>query len=262
MMVESQGQLSSSYGGIFYSPPASTCLICSSHKFEGTKEHHERHLATDEFEKPKRTTVDNVIPGDTFGEQTLPQTTNETNEAKAVNHASQAAFLSNVVLWVMSITVCILANFPVILIASVIDQSMDVMISLLFVYTAHLMKVQEGSSGEDVRMKYPKGRKMLEPVLVIAFTAIASTLSMVVIIESIQQLTMNSGKNNAVEISSTIIIFFAASALLNLASFVYCYLIAVKTKSQGAMTLALDFRNDSMNFILAVINLPLYFSVF
>lgn len=236
----------------FFPPRNPPCLYCDNEfKIYELNEREER----EEFVKPLRKTRATTFErGDvSSAEGALPQplpALSQTSDNEAVNEASKVALIANVILWVLAIVVCVLAHFPVILIASVIDQTMDVMVSILFVYTTHLITAARQSPRSKVN--YPIGRKMLEPVLVIAFTAIASTLSLVLIIESIQQLFEKPSKYNSIHLSVLIIIFFVLAVLINLIAFVYCYMIAVKTMSQAAKTLAIDFRNDSMTFLLAV----------
>jgi hypothetical protein len=122
--------------------------------------------------------------------------------------------------------------------------------------------------------EFPRGRKMLEPVVVLGFCCIASTLALTVIIQAIETLVSKEYSNVALD--TAVITLFVFSACVNGSFFVYCWRIAIQTRSEAVRSnvftcpplsddndrvlvvsaqvkaLALDFRNDSLSFVMAV----------
>jgi divalent metal cation (Fe/Co/Zn/Cd) transporter len=129
--------------------------------------------------------------------------------------------------------------------------------------------------------EYPRGRKMLEPVVVVGFAAVTCALTAPVIIQAITELVelvdstsdsssaspdMQNCSNPAIEVAArkeppelgtAVIVCFSLSAFVNLALFGYCWRVYVTSGSEAVKALALDFRNDSANFIAAVIIISL-----
>ena len=175
------------------------------------------------------------------------------------------ALLANVALFVAALVACILANSPVVLVAATIDAAVDMAISLLLFRAA--TKINNFSPTE-----YPRGRKMLEPIIVLGFAAVTCALTVPVAIEAITQLVEMTGNANdslapngtslhpncsseqeSVELGPAVIVCFSFSGFVNVVLFAYCWCVYTKSGSQAVKALAMDFRNDSANFALAVI---------
>ena len=154
---------------------------------------------------------------------------------------------------------------PVVLVAATIDAAVDMAISLLLFRAA--TKINNFSPTE-----YPRGRKMLEPIIVIGFAAVTCALTVPVAIEAITQLVEMTGNANdslapngtslhpncsseqeSVELGPAVIVCFSFSGFVNVVLFAYCWCVYTKSGSQAVKALAMDFRNDSANFALAVI---------
>ena len=190
--------------------------------------HGHGHDDTDPFQKPERSLLGGH--GHSHGGSTGPKATGA--EGVAVEQATCVALGANLILFIAAITACILANSPVVLVAASIDATLDLGISLLLQSAAQKINRYNPTI-------YPRGRKMLEPVIVICFAAITCTLTVTVIIESTKEL-INLDAVTTPTIDLPVIICFIISALVNIILFIYYWWMY--TKSGSAAVKACEYQ--------------------
>ena len=98
--------------------------------------------------------------------------------------------------------------------------------------------------------RYPVGRRStLQPATVLVFACVTGTLSATVAIEAVQALA--SGEDDTIPLSVGVYVAIGLSVFVNALMFAVCYTMYLRTGSVTLRALALDFRNDSVSFVLA-----------
>eukprot|EP01113_Clastostelium_recurvatum_P020544 TRINITY_DN2431_c0_g1_i1.p1 TRINITY_DN2431_c0_g1~~TRINITY_DN2431_c0_g1_i1.p1 ORF type:complete len:487 (+),score=125.19 TRINITY_DN2431_c0_g1_i1:53-1462(+) len=149
---------------------------------------------------------------------------------RKVNMALRLSLGVNVFLFIAQIVAAILAN-SLALIATSIDAFMDLLSGAILFMTDRARKRQN-------HYLYPQGKSRMEPVGIIIFAALMSTVSVQLIIEGVTALTEQK-KGIALGIPSIVLVAAAIGAKVLL--FIYCRTL---TYSPSAMALAEDHRND------------------
>ena len=152
-----------------------------------------------------------------------------TEDGSAVALASSLAIGANCLLWVIVVTVCIVVGILIVLVAATVDQTTDVFIALLLMMA---MRKMQNFNPKD----YPRGRKMLELIIVLGFCCVASTLALTVIIQAIQELAQRA--HATIQLDALVIGLFVASAFINGAFFAYLWYTFRVSNSAGVILMA------------------------
>ncbi|EFA77681.1 putative cation efflux pump [Heterostelium album PN500] len=148
-----------------------------------------------------------------------------------VKVAINGSLLVNIVLFTLQITAAIITG-SLSLVSTSIDAFMDLLSGFILFMTARARKKRN-------YFEYPTGKSRMEPVGIIIFAALMSTVSINLIIEGSTSLI----KQNDKELSLGIIpiAFVGLSIVCKIVMYLYC---RVLTHSSSAMILATDHRND------------------
>ena len=250
-----------------------------------------RHVADGHYVSLSHAPVENRGDSDSEGMAPLlfpvspdPAAIDEGNTDTA-DTVTRVALGTNITLFSAALAACIMAGNPLVLIAAVLDSFSDLCITTLLSRVTY--KINHFDPHE-----YPRGRNALEPVIVLAFAAAASTIAIFVIKSGAEDLiTMyetsgnpnvevvplpsyncsiapasssptpssaggrhqaGSQATNGITLSLPVIICFGISVVGNILGFIYCLHAYLKSRSQVAKTLMMDFRNDCATYIFAV----------
>ncbi|EGC36473.1 hypothetical protein DICPUDRAFT_151034 [Dictyostelium purpureum] len=147
-----------------------------------------------------------------------------------VKIAINGSLLVNVVLFALQITAAILTGSKA-LIATSVDAFMDLLSGFILFMTARYRKKKNF-------FLYPTGKSRYEPIGILIFAALMSTVSLNLIWEGASTL-IKQDKDFELDLMSTLFVVFAIGC--KIVMFIYCRQL---THSSSAMILATDHRND------------------
>lgn len=160
-----------------------------------------------------------------------------------VKIAINGSLAINVVLFCLQISVA-LSTMSLSLISTSVDAFMDLLSGAILFWTAIHQKRKD-------LFNYPVGKKRMEPVGIIIFAALMSTVSIQLVMEGLKGLS--AGENNA-EMNTFSFVIMPMVIIIKGCMYLYCRAL---THSSSAVALAQDHLNDiSVNgfgFILAIL---------
>ncbi|GAM20725.1 hypothetical protein SAMD00019534_039000, partial [Acytostelium subglobosum LB1] len=161
-----------------------------------------------------------------------------------VKMAINGSLLVNVVLFAMQLTATLITG-SLSLASTSIDSFMDLLSGFILFMTARARKKQN-------YFKYPTGKSRMEPVGIIIFAALMSTVSFNLIIDGSTKLIKQDSEELTLGVMP--ITFVVVAIGCKILMYLYC---RVLTHSSSAMTLALDHRNDitvnSFGIVMAIL---------
>jgi len=169
------------------------------------------------------------------------------DESKVVSKTTLIASISNIFLVGFAVTAMALTGYPIVMISAVVDACMDLVLILVLTITMWSLKKMDET-------KYPAGRKTIQPTVMLAFASASATIAVAIIVEALKELFEHDDKtaNTMVkDINTDAYYFIGASLLTNFFTFVYLWVVYKKTRVLTVKALMIDFRNDSLNFVLA-----------
>ncbi|EGG23297.1 putative cation efflux pump [Cavenderia fasciculata] len=164
----------------------------------------------------------------------LKETTGDEEEEEdpRVKIAVVGSLLVNIVLFAMQITAAIITG-SMALFATSIDAFMDLLSGFILFMTERARKKRN-------YFEYPTGKSRMEPIGIIIFASLMSTVSVNLIWGGVTKLARHD-PNEEVSLSIMSIVFVVVAIACKVLMYLYC---RVLTKSSSAQTLALDHRND------------------
>ncbi|KYQ93538.1 putative cation efflux pump [Tieghemostelium lacteum] len=172
------------------------------------------------------------------------QNDEEEEEDMKVKIAINGSLLVNIALFCMQITAAIITGSYA-LIATSIDAFMDLLSGFILFMTARARKKRN-------YFKYPTGKSRMEPIGIIIFAALMSTVSINLIVEAGSSLYHQN--SDPIQLGILPIVFVVLAIGSKVLMYLYC---RVLTHSSSAMTLALDHRNDitvnSFGIVMAIL---------
>jgi len=181
------------------------------------------------FYRKQNELIDHFVAPLPSEEEARQQESDLENDPK-VKIALNLSLAVNVGLFVMQIVAAILSG-SLALIATSADAFMDLLSGFILWMTAR-------SKSKKNAFVYPTGKSRMEPVGIIIFAALMSTVSIQLIIEASQTLAKG---NSEVAIKYITYILVGTAIGAKVLLWLYC---RVLTYSPSAMTLAQDHRND------------------
>eukprot|EP01132_Coremiostelium_polycephalum_P006254 gene6254-7788_t len=149
-----------------------------------------------------------------------------------VKVAINGSLLVNILLFAMQITAAIITR-SMALAATSIDAFMDLLSGFILFMTDRARKKKN-------YFEYPTGKSRMEPVGIIIFAALMSTVSINLLIEGGKSL-IGGKENSKIDLDILSIIFVAIAIACKVLMYLYCRRL---THSSSAMILSVDHRND------------------
>eukprot|EP01133_Synstelium_polycarpum_P001363 gene1363-1563_t len=165
--------------------------------------------------------------------QPLDESANEEDEEDdiKVKIAINGSLLVNIVLFVMQISAAIITG-SLALVATSVDAFMDLLSGFILFMTARARRKRN-------YFKYPTGKSRMEPIGIIIFAALMSTVSLDLLREGVTSLVRQEAL--PIDLGIMPVSFVVIAIGCKVLMYLYC---RVLTHSSSAMTLALDHRND------------------
>ncbi|CAL8069895.1 unnamed protein product [Calicophoron daubneyi] len=155
----------------------------------------------------------------------------------------RTVFLANLCL-LLGKTAAAIFSGSLAIISSLLDSCVDLVSGGIMWFTARQMRKRRPYT-------YPQGRARLEPIAVIVLAVFMSSLSIQIVIESIQSIIqMSSGKRGPPEISNLTISLVSATVLIKFVLWILCIKFG---QTQAVRTLKVDQRNDVFSNLATLI---------